>query len=46
MDLDRARDILAHPIVVVGRNVFDPAEVRRKGFIYFGTGQASDRGMR
>jgi UDPglucose 6-dehydrogenase len=46
IDLDRARDILAHPIVVDGRNVFDPAEMRRKGFIYYGTGRASDHGMR
>jgi UDPglucose 6-dehydrogenase len=46
IDLDRARDILAHPIVVDGRNVFDPAEMRRKGFIYYGTGRPSDHGMR
>jgi hypothetical protein len=32
--------------VVDGRNVFDPAEMRRKGFIYYGTGRASDHGMR
>jgi UDPglucose 6-dehydrogenase len=46
IDLDRARDILAHPIVVDGRNVFDPAEMRRKGFIYYGTGRASDHRTR
>jgi len=42
LDLDRARGILAHPIVVDGRNVFDPAEMRSKGFIYYGTGRASN----
>jgi UDPglucose 6-dehydrogenase len=42
LDLDRARGVLAHPIVVDGRNVFDPAEMRSKGFIYYGTGRASN----
>jgi UDPglucose 6-dehydrogenase len=46
LDLDRTKELLAHPIVVDGRNLFDPAEMRRRGFVYHGTGRASDRGMR
>ena len=30
LDLDRAKELLAHPIIVDGRNLFDPAEMRRK----------------
>ena len=43
LDLDRARRLLAHPIVVDGRNLFDPAEMLGRGFIYYGTGRASNR---
>lgn len=45
LDLDRTKELLAHPIVVDGRNLFDPAEMRARGFVYYGTGRASDRGM-
>ena len=41
LDLDRAKKLLAHPIVVDGRNLFDPAEMKAKGFVYYGTGRAS-----
>jgi UDPglucose 6-dehydrogenase len=44
LDLDRAKGLLAHPIVVDGRNLFDPAEMRKKGFLYYGTGRSSDPG--
>ena len=36
----RAKVLLAHPIVVDGRNLFDPAEMKAKGFVYYGTGRA------
>ena len=42
LDLARARDLLTHPIVVDGRNFFDPSEMRRLGFVYHGTGRAID----
>ncbi len=42
LDLERARELLAHPIVVDGRNLFDPAEMARSGFVYYGTGRASN----
>jgi UDPglucose 6-dehydrogenase len=45
LDLDRAKELLAHPIIVDGRNLFEPAEVRGRGFVYYGTGRASDPGM-
>jgi UDPglucose 6-dehydrogenase len=45
LDLRRAKELLAHPIVVDGRNIFDPAEMRAKGFVYYGTGRAVDRGV-
>ena len=44
LDLERAKQLLAHPIVVDGRNLFDPAEMRAKGFTYYGTGRPSDHG--
>jgi UDPglucose 6-dehydrogenase len=44
LDLDRVKGALAHPIVVDGRNVFDPAEMRSKGFVYYGTGRATNGG--
>jgi UDPglucose 6-dehydrogenase len=42
LDLARTRDLLAYPIVVDGRNFFDPSEMRRLGFVYHGTGRAID----
>ena len=45
LDLDRAKGALAHPIVVDGRNVFDPTEMKSRGFTYYGTGRASAGGM-
>jgi UDPglucose 6-dehydrogenase len=38
-DLDRIRKALKHPVVFDGRNVFDPARMRQKGFEYFGIGR-------
>jgi UDPglucose 6-dehydrogenase len=40
IDLPRARELLAHPIVVDGRNMFDPQVMRAHGFVYYGTGRA------
>ncbi|MBC8096244.1 MAG: UDP-glucose 6-dehydrogenase, partial [Akkermansiaceae bacterium] len=34
LDLRRVREALTHPIVFDGRNLFDPAEMERLGFIY------------
>src|SRR6516225_4773463 len=34
LDLNRVRSELSHPILFDGRNLFDPAEMERLGFIY------------
>ena len=39
LDLDRVRKSLSHPIVFDGRNLFDPAEMERLGFIYKSIGR-------
>ena len=39
LDLERARRVLSHPIMFDGRNLFDPAEMERLGFIYKSIGR-------
>jgi UDPglucose 6-dehydrogenase len=39
LDLERARKVLSHPILFDGRNLFDPAEMERLGFIYKSVGR-------
>jgi len=39
LDLLRARDVLTHPILFDGRNLFDPAEMEKLGFIYKSVGR-------
>ncbi|WCJ59605.1 UDP-glucose/GDP-mannose dehydrogenase family protein [Fontisphaera persica] len=39
LDLERARKTLSHPILFDGRNLFDPAEMERLGFIYKSVGR-------
>jgi UDPglucose 6-dehydrogenase len=39
LDLDHARKSLTHPILFDGRNLFDPAEMERLGFIYKSIGR-------
>ena len=39
LDLERARKALTHPILFDGRNLFDPAELERLGFIYKSIGR-------
>ena len=38
-DLDRVKKALRHPVVFDGRNVFEPARMRAKGFEYCGVGR-------
>ncbi|HET6378284.1 MAG TPA: UDP-glucose/GDP-mannose dehydrogenase family protein [Methylocella sp.] len=38
LDLDRIKSALAAPIMVDLRNIYDPAEMARKGFTYSGVG--------
>jgi UDPglucose 6-dehydrogenase len=39
LDLDRVRKVLTHPILFDGRNLFDPAEMGKLGFIYKSIGR-------
>ncbi len=38
-DLDRVRGLLRHPLVIDGRNMFDPAAMARRGFSYHTIGR-------
>jgi UDPglucose 6-dehydrogenase len=39
LDLERARKLLTHPIMFDGRNLFDPREMERLGWIYKSIGR-------
>src|SRR5918999_280395 len=39
LDLERARKALSHPIMFDGRNLFDPKEMEKLGFIYKSVGR-------
>ncbi|MGH7979099.1 MAG: UDP-glucose dehydrogenase family protein [Limisphaerales bacterium] len=39
LDLDRAQKGLSHPIMFDGRNLFDPAEMEKRGWIYKSVGR-------
>lgn len=39
LDLERARKVMTHPIMFDGRNLFDPQEMERVGFIYKSIGR-------
>ena len=38
-DLGRIKETLRHPVVIDGRNLFDPERMNRLGFIYYGVGR-------
>ena len=40
LDLKRIKRLLRRPILVDGRNLYDPADMRRLGFIYRGVGRS------
>ncbi|HEV3230679.1 MAG TPA: UDP-glucose/GDP-mannose dehydrogenase family protein [Candidatus Dormibacteraeota bacterium] len=39
LDLDRLRRTMRRPVVVDGRNIWEPAEMRERGFVYKGIGR-------
>lgn len=41
LELDRLRAVMAYPIVVDGRNLYDPARMSAAGFIYYCVGRPS-----
>jgi UDPglucose 6-dehydrogenase len=40
LDLDRCRRVMTHPILFDGRNLFDPREMEKLGFVYRSIGRA------
>ncbi|MDU1668174.1 MAG: UDP-glucose 6-dehydrogenase, partial [Bradyrhizobium sp.] len=44
MDLDRLKEVMAHPVVVDLRNVYRPDEMAAHGFIYESVGRPSAKG--
>jgi UDPglucose 6-dehydrogenase len=45
LDLTRVREVMEVPILVDGRNLFDPATVRKAGFEYVSMGRDKARGV-
>lgn len=39
MDLSRIKKLLKHPIILDGRNMFEPAKMKKIGFVYTGVGR-------
>ncbi len=40
LDLERVKELAAHPVLVDGRNIFDPELMRAAGFTYHPTGRS------
>jgi UDPglucose 6-dehydrogenase len=38
-DFDRMKSLMKQPVVFDGRNIYDPARIRDKGFVYYGIGR-------
>jgi UDPglucose 6-dehydrogenase len=41
LDLDRVKDLMRRPLMVDLRNIYEPEEVRPRGFTYISVGRAS-----
>ena len=41
LDLDRLKDIMAHPVIVDLRNIYRPEEMAERGFLYESVGRPS-----
>ncbi len=39
LNLSRLKRLMEHPIIIDGRNIFEPAKMNKEGFIYKGTGR-------
>jgi UDPglucose 6-dehydrogenase len=39
-DFDKVKEVMTRPAVVDGRNILDPAPLKRRGFVYEGIGRA------
>jgi UDPglucose 6-dehydrogenase len=40
LDLDRVKQVMRRPVIVDGRNMFDPKTMRERGFVYRGVGRS------
>jgi UDPglucose 6-dehydrogenase len=40
LDLDRIKSVMRRPVIVDGRNIFDPKTMRERGFVYRGVGRS------
>ncbi|WP_250208045.1 hypothetical protein [Curvibacter sp. CHRR-16] len=38
-DFPAIKSVLSSPVIFVGRNLYDPSEMMRNGFTYFGVGR-------
>lgn len=38
-DFDRMRSLMKSPVIFDGRNIYDPARIRERGFVYYGIGR-------
>ena len=39
LDLNRVKDLMKSPVVIDGRNIYEPREMEEMGFTYFGVGR-------
>ncbi|MCX5998146.1 MAG: UDP-glucose/GDP-mannose dehydrogenase family protein, partial [Chloroflexi bacterium] len=39
LDLEKIKGLLKQPVIIDGRNIFDPAQMKRLGFLYQGVGR-------
>lgn len=40
VDLSKVKKHMKHPLIIDGRNIYDPATVQEAGFMYFGVGRS------
>jgi len=40
LDLDQLKSVMRRPVIVDGRNIFDPRTMRERGFVYRGVGRS------
>jgi UDPglucose 6-dehydrogenase len=40
-DFERMRQLMKHPVVFDGRNIYDPNEMRELGFTYYSVGRCA-----
>jgi UDPglucose 6-dehydrogenase len=43
LDLKRVHGLMRRPVIIDGRNIYDPAAVRALGFVYYGVGRGYNK---